>query len=241
LTIPGGPPYKPEALNERSFSRTTDARSPTISAPRQSPPNDKRRRILEAAVHVFAEHGFYNARVKDIAEEAGVADGTIYLYFKNKDDLLISLFEDRMDAILGRFRTELSRYPDAAGRVRRFIELHLGMVAEDPTLAEVLTVELRQSAKFMREYKAPKFGEYLDLLGQAIELGRQTGELRPDVDPAILKRALFGALDEVSMVWASSRRRPYELEQAADQLAKLCTRGLLADDGAPAQATGEKP
>jgi TetR/AcrR family fatty acid metabolism transcriptional regulator len=211
-----------------------------IAQPRTNGTTDKRRRILEAAVHVFAARGFYNARVSDIAKEAGVADGTIYLYFKNKDDLLISLFEDRMEAILGRFRGELSRVPDAAGRLRRFIELHLGMVAEDPTLAEVLTVELRQSAKFMREYKAPKFGEYLDLLGQTLELGRQTGEFRSDVDPAMLKRAVFGALDEVSMVWASSRRRPYELEAAAEQLAQMCTHGLLARDAA-GKKTGESP
>lgn len=193
---------------------------------------------------MFAARGFYNARVADIAREAGVADGTIYLYFKNKDDLLISLFEDRMDAILSRFRAELSRVPDASGRLRRFIELHLSMVAEDPTLAEVLTVELRQSAKFMREYKAPKFGEYLDLLGQTVELGRQTGEFRSDVDTGILKRAVFGALDEVSLYWASSRRRPYGLEAAADQLWSLCTQGLVPRPGADRATqvtTGEHP
>lgn len=189
-------------------------------------------------MHVFAARGFYNARVSDIAREAGVADGTIYLYFKNKDDLLISLFEDRMEAILHRFRDELARFPDARARLRRFIELHLSMVADDPTLAEVLTVELRQSAKFMREYKAPKFGEYLDLIGQTLELGRQTGEFRADLDPAILKRALFGALDEVSMVWASSRRRPYPIEEAARQVWSLCEHGLLPP---PAGATAPSP
>ena len=176
---------------------------------------------------VFAARGFYNARVSDIAREAGVADGTIYLYFKNKDDLLISLFEDRMETIIGVFREELGRFETARQRLRRFIELHLAMVEEQPTLAEVLTVELRQSSKFVHEYDAPKFREYLSLLAEIVELGRRTGEFRANLQPLLVKRALFGALDEVSLFWVSARRKPYDLADAADEIWNVFAHGML--------------
>ncbi len=197
------------------------------------PDGDKRRRILDAAVQVFAARGFYNARVSDIAREAGVADGTIYLYFKNKDDLLINLFEDRMEGIVARFREVIAEAPRAPERLRKLIELHLELVAEEPTLAEVLTVELRQSSKFMREYRAPKFQEYLDVFRSVIESGVNSGELRADIDPGLLTRVLFGAIDEVSLQWLHARRKPYDLGTAAEEIWKVCAHGVL-----PVDATG---
>lgn len=196
----------------------------------QPDPSDKRRRIIDAAVQVFAERGFYHARVSEVAAAAGVAGGTIYNYFKSKDDLLICLFEDRMDAILQGFRSELAGLERATDKLRRFIELHLQMVADDPHLAEVLTVELRQSSKFMREYKARKFGEYLAEIEQIIDAGRADGEFRADVDARILKRVVFGALDEVSLFWVDARRnenqQPYPLDRAAEQIWRVCVAGL---------------
>lgn len=189
--------------------------------------SDKRQRIMDAAIQVFAAKGFYGARISDIAKAAKVADGTIYLYFKNKDDLLISLFEDRMEVIVARFRHRITDEPSAKARLRGFIDQHLQMVAEQPTLAEVLTRELRQSAKFVREYPAPKFSEYLDLIEEIIEYGRQTGEFDSGVAPKVLKRALFGALDEVSLHWVTSRRKPYTLEAAAEDIWRLCAQGML--------------
>lgn len=189
--------------------------------------SDKRQRIMDAAIQVFAAKGFYGARISDIARAAQVADGTIYLYFKNKDDLLISLFEDRMEVIVAQFRRRITNEPSAKARLRGFIDQHLQMVAEQPTLAEVLTRELRQSAKFVREYPAPKFSEYLDLIEEIIEYGRQTGEFDSQVAPKVLKRALFGALDEVSLHWVTSRRQPYTLEAAAEDIWRLCAQGML--------------
>lgn len=202
--------------------------SPAIAA---NPTTDKRERILEAAVQVFAQRGFFQARVADIAREAGVADGTIYLYFKSKDDILISLFEDRMVGIIAAFREELERLSGARARLHRFIELHLALVREKPQLAEVLTIELRQSSKFMREYRAAQFGEYLGVLSEILELGRREGDFRADLEPRILCRVLFGALDEVSLAWSSSeksRRDRLDLGEAAREISNLCDRGLLA-------------
>src|SRR5437667_1275842 len=124
----------------------------TVHSASASERADKRERILDAAERSFARHGFFAAKVSDVAKEAGVADGTIYLYFKSKDDLLISLFEDRMGQIIAALRTALKGERTAVGKLHRFVELHLGLVEKQRALVQVLTVELRQSAKVMREY-----------------------------------------------------------------------------------------
>ncbi len=200
-------------------------------------PKDKRRRIHDAAVKVFAEKGFYNARVSDIAKEAGVADGTIYLYFKNKDDLLISLFEDRMEEIIANFKASLVGIDTPEAQLQRFITLHLKMVADQPRLAEVLTVELRQSSKFMHEYRAPGFREYLGLLEDIIAAGQGSGLFDPSLHPTLLKRVIFGALDEVSLHWVSARRKPYDLDRAAAEIWSICAHGLVRRAGSHAENT----
>src|SRR5260370_11672182 len=112
------------------------------------PPEGKRERILDAAVKVFAAEGFYNAKVSQIAQAAGVADGTIYLYFKSKDDLLINLFEDRMERVNANLREAISTASSAVDRLRRIVKLHLELVEQNRDMAEVISVELRQSSKF---------------------------------------------------------------------------------------------
>src|SRR5437868_7362857 len=116
---------------------------------------DKRERILAAAERIFARHGFFAARVSEIAKEAGVADGTIYLYFKSKDDLLISLFEDRMERINQNLRDAIASESNARDRLKRVIRLHLELVQQNRHMAEVVCVELRQSSKFIKEYANP--------------------------------------------------------------------------------------
>jgi TetR/AcrR family transcriptional regulator, fatty acid metabolism regulator protein len=178
----------------------------------------KRQRILDAAVRVFAEKGFYGSKVAEIARAARVADGTIYLYFKSKDDLLISLFEDRMAEINGALRAALAPIPSALGKLRRLIEMHLELVEKHPKLCEVLTVELRQSSKFMREYKNPKFGEFLKILAGVIDDGQRSGELRPGISPTLAARAIFGALDELLLARALGRAEPIPKGAVVDLL-----------------------
>jgi len=174
--------------------------------------SDKRNRILESALRLFARKGFYNAKVSEIASDAGVADGTIYLYFKNKDDLLISLFEDRMEWVNQRLRNELMKsQEDVVDQIRRYIHQHLVLAVEDPDLAEFITVELRQSAKFVREYSNPQFNEYLKILRGLITRGQTEGLIRADLEARLVSRAIFGALDELLLAGALSRHRPMDL------------------------------
>jgi TetR/AcrR family fatty acid metabolism transcriptional regulator len=191
---------------------------------------DKRERILEAALRVFAERGFYNAKVSEVAREAGVADGTIYLYCANKDDLLIQLFEDRMDFIIQRLRGELEKADHSPlDQLRRLIRLHIDLAIFDPDLAEFITVELRQSSKFVKEYENPQFVEYLRILRDMIEEGQRVGEIRAGMDSRLIVRAIFGALDEVLLTLTlASRTRSVDVKMAADQLADLIIDGMAA-------------
>jgi TetR/AcrR family fatty acid metabolism transcriptional regulator len=202
---------------------------------------DKRDRILDAAERIFARHGFFAARVSEIAREAGVADGTIYLYFKSKDDLLISLFEDRMARANARLRDAISGLLPLA-QLRAFIHTYLEMVSEEPTRAELLTIELRQSSKFMKEYDNPQFADFLRMLGGIIADGQAQGEIDAAIPSHIVARMIFGMLDELSLAWVLTRQpvksaassspppgtRPkkFDIVRAADWAVALVTGGL---------------
>ncbi len=187
---------------------------------------DKRERILDAAELIFAQRGFFAARVAEIAREAGVADGTIYLYFKSKDDLLISLFESRMERVNNLLRDAIATGTTPTDKLNLFIRTHLQMVQDNPNVAEVLTVELRQSSKFMKEYANPRFGEFLKLLGEIIAEGQQTGEFNPDVPATIIARVIFGAVDELALAWLLGGGEKFDIVRAADWVGAIVMRGL---------------
>ncbi|HSD90195.1 MAG TPA: TetR/AcrR family transcriptional regulator, partial [Kofleriaceae bacterium] len=136
---------------------------------------DKRERILDAAERVFAQRGFFASRVSEIAKEAGVADGTIYLYFKSKDELLISLFEERMKQVNEALSVAIAGLSPAE-QLRAFVKTYLKLIDAEPAAAEVLTIELRQSNKFMKEYDNPRFIEFLRMLGGIVALGQERGD-----------------------------------------------------------------
>jgi len=194
---------------------------------------DKRRLITDAAVEVFAQKGFHQARVSDIARRAGVADGTIYLYFKNKEDLLLSIFEEKMDFLLTSLAEALDGVEDPMERIRCFARFHFEQVRTNRSAAEVLQVELRLSNKFLKEYRPEKLWAYLGVFGQIVREGQACGLFREQVDPFLMSWAFFGAMDELAMQWVLSRRvNRFPLEEAADQIADVFIRGMLLDPNA---------
>ncbi len=204
--------------------------------------DDKRERILRAAVKVFAKKGFYASRVAEIAKAAGVADGTIYLYFKNKDDVLESLFEDRIGRLLSVLNSELLKVPTARERLAKMVELQLGLLEGQRDLAEVITVNLRQSTKLLRQYGSKGFLSYLELMTKVVSDGQASGEFREDVSARVVARALFGALDGLALTWALGDARVGGLEKAAVQLAAVLIDGLAKrDSSAHPTATSKGP
>jgi TetR/AcrR family fatty acid metabolism transcriptional regulator len=201
----------------------------TVHSPsdkKSSDKGDKRERILDAAERVFARHGFFSARVAEIARDAGVADGTIYLYFKSKDDLLISLFESRMELVTSRLSRAIAGADSAPAKLLAFFRAHAELARDNPTVAEVLTVELRQSSKFMKEYANPRFGEFLRIIAGVIEQGQRDGSLRDDIPAPIAARALFGAIDELVVAWVLGGGEKFDIVRAAEWLGAMTLRGL---------------
>ncbi len=188
--------------------------------------DDKRERILKAATQIFAQHGFYKSTISEIAKIANVADGTIYLYFKNKDDLLISLFEEEMMKIVQRMKEEVVKEDGFENKIRKFIQIHLEVIANNKELAEVLQIELRQSHKFMKDYMGTKLNDYLNIISGIISQAQRNGEVRSDIIPGIAKRILFGALDELSGFWVLSKNKRYSIATSAQMLGDIFINGI---------------
>ncbi len=187
----------------------------------------KKEAIIEAAVKVFAEKGFYNSKVTDVAKAAGIADGTIYLYFKNKDDLLISLFESKMEQILKHFNTHLRVKKDPIEKLSYFFELYFELIVADENLSEVIQVELRQSSKFLKDYRNQKFLDYLNIIAGIIDEGKNQDFFRDDINTDIVKIMIFGAIDEVARQWILGADTKYTLKQACQHVTAIIIDGLL--------------
>jgi TetR/AcrR family fatty acid metabolism transcriptional regulator len=199
----------------------------TAGPRRDSTPGPKRDAILRAAIDVFADRGFFNAQVADIARAAGVAAGTVYLYFKSKDDLLVSIFDRSMREGLTLGRAAVADLDDPRERLRRLARAHLARLGGDRNLAIVFQVELRQSTKFMERFSATLLRDYLGLIRDAIADGQRAGIFRSDIKATVAAKIFFGALDEMATNWILSRRR-YALEADADTVVELFVNGARA-------------
>jgi TetR/AcrR family fatty acid metabolism transcriptional regulator len=186
--------------------------------------DDKRKRILQAAVKVFARRGYFGARVSEIAKRAGVADGTIYLYFRNKEDILVRLFDEVMTEHLEKARAALRAVPGAPARMRAIAEHHLRVLGSNRDLAVVFQVELRQSVKFMERFTASWLQDYFALVNQVIEEGQRDGSLRSDLPRKVATKAFFGALDEMVTSWIIGGKG-YDLGPLAATVVDLFLRG----------------
>jgi TetR/AcrR family transcriptional regulator, fatty acid metabolism regulator protein len=196
--------------------------------PRATPPataSPKRDAILRAALQVFAERGFFNAQVADVARAAGVAAGTVYLYFHGKDDLLVSIFERTMREAIEEGRAALAGIEDPEERLRRIARLHLERLGRDRHLAVVFQVELRQSTKFMERFSSTLLRDYLGLIRETIAAGQASGTFRDDLNPTVAAKILFGGIDEMATNWILSRRR-YSLAAQADAVIDLFVNGV---------------
>jgi len=188
---------------------------------------DKREAILRSAVKVFARKGFFNSKVADIAGDAGIADGTVYLYFKSKDEILHSIFDQAMEIFIAEGQREIADLTNPEDRLRRIAELHLERLGADRDLAIVFQVELRGSIKFMQEFSAAGFADYLDIIKKTIDDGQRSGAFRTDVKPIVAAKILYGALDEMVTNWILSKKK-YDLSPMAEQVLKTFLGGMAA-------------
>lgn len=162
--------------------------------------------ILRAAAKVFARSGYFNAKVSEVAKTAGVADGTVYLYFKNKDDLLTSIFNWAMEEFIASARKEMAEAADPREKLRRFALLHFTLFERERDIAIVFQIELRHSTKFMEQFSTTYLAEYLEILREIIEEGQLTGVFRKQLNSKVVAKFLFGVMDEMATNWVLSHK-----------------------------------
>lgn len=181
--------------------------------------------ILDAALKVIAENGFHGSQISKIAKEAGVADGTIYLYFKNKEDILISLFQERLGNLVGMFHSSIKETSTADEALRKVCEIHFTELENNVNLAYVTQIELRQSSLELRKAIGLVVKPYIQLIEHIVERGMSEGSFRKDLDPKLTRLLIFGAMDEVVTSWLISGRK-YSLSAQVDKTVEFFLKGL---------------
>ncbi|MBD3873127.1 MAG: TetR/AcrR family transcriptional regulator [Acidobacteria bacterium] len=194
----------------------------------------KRQRILRAAIDVFASKGYFAARMTDIAEAAQVADGTLYLYFEGKEHLLMSIFDGVLGRFIERLDGEIAKIDDPTEKLSIMIRLHLETLGRDQALAHVLQIETRHSRRFMSLFTRGKLGEYLNRVRDIIVEGQESGVFRGDISPGLATNLVFGAVDEIVMSWLLAER-PGDLVRHHRPLVRMLTDGI-----APCRNHGEE-
>lgn len=185
----------------------------------------KYKQIIDAAVVVIAENGYHHAQVSKIAKQAGVADGTIYLYFKNKEDILISLFEEKMGQFVREIRSKMTGQTNVIDQLDVLITSHFQMLADDHHLAIVTQLELRQSNKDIRLKINKVLKEYLLLVDEVLNNGVEAKVLREDLDIRLARQMVFGTIDEVATTWVINDQK-YDITKLAPGVHSLIVNGL---------------
>jgi TetR/AcrR family transcriptional regulator, fatty acid metabolism regulator protein len=212
-------------IHSSEFLRNFMQRSARTNGQTRAAPGDKREIILRAATKVFAEKGFFNSKVADIAKQAGIADGTVYLYFKSKDEILHSIFDKAMEEFITEGKREIADISAPEERLRRVAQLHLERLGADRDMAIVFQVELRGSTKFMEEFSAAGFADYLDIITKTFQDGQKSGVFRKDLKPIVCAKILYGALDEMVTNWILSKKS-YPLAPMSDVVLEIFFGGV---------------
>jgi len=187
--------------------------------------NDKYHLILDAAIKVFAELGFHNSTISQVAKEAGVADGTIYLYFKNKHDILVQFFTYKTKQVFDSFKEAVNKGDNAIDKLKHLIQKHFEEFQKDRNMAVVYRAETRQINPLMEKQIKEMTKMYLDIIALIIEQGQEEGIIRHDLYLGLVKRFILGAVEEVINVWVISGGN-YDLVSQADPLVNLFLKGI---------------
>lgn len=185
----------------------------------------KRKRILEAATTAIAKKGYHGTKIADVAKLAGVADGTIYLYFKNKDEILLTILSEALGDLNKKLACQLEELNSAADKIKKIIEHHFEFIAQNDSLAQVFQIELRGCSTFMRGGIFPELRDYLKIIEEVISGGIKSKRIKDDIDVKIAAKALFGALDELSTIWVLRKKHP--IDKMVKTVFELFCNGLL--------------
>ncbi|MFF2755112.1 TetR/AcrR family transcriptional regulator [Psychrobacillus sp. NPDC058041] len=187
----------------------------------------KYKQIIDAAIIVIAENGYHQSQVSKIAKQAGVADGTIYLYFKNKEDILISVFEEKMEMFAENLNEIVKEDISASMKLFKMIENHFSVLASNHHLATVTQLELRQSNLVLRQKINSILKTYLIWLDAILKEGIENGEFDQSIDIRLARQMVFGTIDETTTSWVMNEHK-YDLVDLAGKVHRLLLKGIKA-------------
>jgi TetR/AcrR family fatty acid metabolism transcriptional regulator len=191
---------------------------------------EKYEAILNAAAKVFARYGYHQTQVSKIAKEAQVAEGTIYLYFRNKEDILISLFDEKMGGLIALAEQKVHEQSDVINKLKTLVSLHFFYLSQDPDLAMVTKFELRQlELRQLNPVTRDKINEllkrHLHLIDHIIDSGIKQRVFHPEIDPLLARYMIFGTLDETITSWLMKEQK-FDLMSKVEPVLKLLLGGL---------------
>jgi AcrR family transcriptional regulator len=207
-------------LTDRSIARERTA------GERQPGAEEKRRRILEAAVRVFARRGFHASRVGDIAEEAGVAHGLLYHYFSSKDEVLQTVFRENWAELLERFEQVEASDEPADEKLHGLLKILLRTWRNDPDLVTVMVREVGRSAHLASQVEV--IGQGFAVIERVIRQGQGEGVFRAELDPRLASWVVYGGLEEILTGWVMGRLPDgdEEVARAERTIVDVVLRGL---------------
>lgn len=193
-------------------------------------PVDPRKRekymtIIDAALEAFAEYGYHNCQVAKIARQAGIADGTIYLYFANKEDLLVSVFREKMNDFIRQLKDLLQHHDTAIDKLSTLVRFHFNYLEKNPSLANFIQIQLRQSDNYIRSGITEPLKHYYQLIEELIKEGKQQGSINPHISEKVSREVIFGSMDEIVSCWVFSNKK-YSLSKNADAVLEILNNGL---------------
>ncbi|NIA19447.1 MAG: TetR family transcriptional regulator [Xanthomonadaceae bacterium] len=195
-------------------------------APVEPRKREKYMAIIDAALEAFAEYGYHNCQVAKIARQAGIADGTIYLYFANKEDVLVSVYREKMNEFITRLKTLLKDYTTAIDKLACLVKFHFNHLENNPSLANFIQIQLRQSDASIRSGIAEPLKHYYQLIETLIDEGKEQGTFNPQIKTKVAREVIFGSMDEIVSCWVFSSRK-YSLSKNASDVLTILKSGLV--------------
>jgi len=205
------PIIAPATSNGMNQNRASGNKNKTNN---DSTQQDKTQVILDAAIRVFAEKGYYGARVSDIAGEAGIAYGLVYHYFKNKEDLLISIFKTRWDQFLSAIRSIMDGGGDPGEMIRKVISFLFHSYKNNPAMIEVMIMDVTKSTRFLNDENISHFLEAFSLIARIVDLGKDTGVFRSDIDSTMAAYTIYGSVERMMLLWILRDQKSITTEEA---------------------------
>ncbi len=186
---------------------------------------EKYSKILEAATRVFAREGFHNAKIEDVAKEAGVAHGTVYLYFGGKDDLLISIFRENLEELVEYVGSEVKKEANAEDKLRRMISLQIELIETNSELAELMLVEFPQTGKFLSNSVINDLAAYIDMIANILREGVAEGAFDDSIDANMIATVIYSGIQGIATRWILEEMK-YLLKKVADEISDVFLSGI---------------